>query len=155
MTVSPQTARKQIFQRILDCWSANAGDILSPIPELRFQGLELSGIPGATSFWARASTQLVTTRQAAHAMPEAPDGSNVVYETHGLVFLQIFAPMKNPEAWAKGELLAQVGQRMFMASETSSAVWFRNPRMVELQNDGTWYRWNVIAEYQFNQTKKD
>src|SRR3546814_19677064 len=62
----------------------------------------------------------------------------------------MFAPMKGKETWRKGELLSELGQRMLMASETGGGVWFRNRLIRELNNDGTFYRWNVITDYQFS-----
>lgn len=153
--INPQGARREMFARIGRCWEGKSGLIVGGAdPEMRYQGVEQGAKPGPLSFWARASTKNAFTRQAAHQMPrEGEGGAEVIYTTYGAVFIQVFAPMKNPHGWAHGELLAELGQRMFMASETSSAVWFRNPRYVELENDGTWYRWNVIADYQFNHAK--
>lgn len=148
--MTPQNARKEIFARIGGCWTAHAPAIVDPLPEMRYQGVEEAALPGATKFWARASTQLVTTRQSAFVT----DGDvPIEYATAGVVFVQIFAPMK-PNGYAKGELLAELAQRMFMQGETPSGVWFRNPRINELANDGTWYRWNAIADFQFNQVKE-
>jgi hypothetical protein len=79
--------------------------------------------------------------------------SQPVYDNLGYITLQIFAPMNSPLAWSKGELLAELGQCMFMAAETSGGIWFRNPRIRTLDNDGSWYRWNVIADYEFSQVK--
>ena len=151
MSIQPQAARKEIFARIAGCWAAS--DILDPMPELRFQGAEKPGLPGAEKYWARASTQLVATRNSAHIMSDEPGASPAEFLTTGLVFIQIFAPMKTVNSYAKGELLAELGQRMFMAANTNSGVWFRNPRINELSPDGSWYRWNVVSEYQFNQVK--
>lgn len=153
MSTTPQGARKEVFALIAAGWGAGAPAIVNALqaPELRFQGLEKEGLPGSTKYWARASTQLATTRQSAFVNEEA--GCPVEYETAGVVFVQIFAPMTEPTSYAKGELLAELAQRMFMATETASGVWFRNPRINELVPDGTWYRWNVIADFQFNQMK--
>lgn len=155
MTATPQQARKEIFALIAAEWAAKAPAIVAPlaVPEVRWQGVEKAALPGATKFWARAGTQLATTRQNAHIMPDGPGGSPVQFGTAGIVTIQIFAPMKEPASYAKGELLAELGQCMFMATETASGVWFRNPRINELPSDGTWYRWNVIADFQFNQVK--
>lgn len=153
MTLTYQQARKEMFAKVNDCWQAHAGDIVSPIPEIRWQGVEEGALPGADKFWMRVGTNTVTTRQSGHMSPDAPGGSPVVYDTYGFITLQMFAPMKGKDTWSKGELLSELGQRMFMASETGGGVWFRNPRIRELNNDGTWYRWNVIADYQFSQTK--
>lgn len=151
--ITPQNARKEMFALVETCWAAKAGDIVSPIPEIRYQGVEEAALPGATNFWMRIGTTTVTTRQSGHQSPDGPDGSPVVFDTYGFITLQMFAPMKGKDTWSKGELLSELGQRMFMASETGGGVWFRNPRIRELNNDGTWYRWNVIADYQFSHTK--
>jgi hypothetical protein len=151
--IRPQEARKEMFLKVDECWTANAEPIVGYVPEIRWQGVEEGALPGADKFWMRASTTTVTTRQSGHMSPDAPDGSPVVYDTYGFITLQVFAPMKGKDTWSKGELLSELGQRMFMASETGGGVWFRNPRIRELNNDGTWYRWNVLADYQFSHTK--
>jgi len=151
MSATPQQARKEIFALLADKWAA--GTIVSPVPEIRYQGVEKAATPGADKFWAMASTQLVTTRQRAHIMPDGPGMSPPEYVTDGFLVVQLFAPMKSPTAYATGELLAAFVQCIFMAAETASGVWFRNPRINELEAAGTWYRWNVIVDFQFNQTK--
>lgn len=153
MSATPPQARKEIFARVQTCWDAGAGAIVDPIPELRFQGVEKPALPGGTKFWARASTQLADTRQRGHTMPDDAAPSQPFYQTDGAVFVQIFAPMKAPGDYAKGELLATLAQRMFMGYRTASGVTFYRPRMIELPNDGTWYRWNAIADFEFNQVK--
>ena len=153
MMLTYQQARKEMFAKVEGCWEAHAGAIVGYTPEIRWQGVEEGKLPGADKFWMRASTTTVTTRQGGHMSPEGPEGSPVVYDTYGFITLQVFGPMKGKDSWSKGELLSEVGQRMFMASETAGGVWFRNPRIRELNNDGTWYRWNVISDYQFSQVK--
>lgn len=136
------------------CWTAKTPAIVDYVPEIRFQGVELAALPGADKYWMRVSTQGVASPQRGHRMPEV-GVSKPVYDNLGFITLQIFAPMTSVDSYAKGELLAEVGQGMFMASETGGSIWFRNPRIRENDNDGTWYRWNVIADYQFSQVKGD
>lgn len=152
MTLTPQNARKELFALVEAEWTSKAGAIAGYVPEIRYQGVEEGTLPGADKYWMRASTQTVTTQQRGHRMPEAGI-SQPVYDNFGFITLQIFAPMKSVDSYAKGELLAELGQCMFMASETGGSIWFRNPRIRELDHDGTWYRWNVIADYQFSQVK--
>jgi hypothetical protein len=156
MSLSPQQARKQMFALVDGVWNAKAAAIVGGsdpyVPHIRYQGAEEGALPGADKFWMRCSTQGVMNPQRGHRMPETGI-SQPVYDNIGFITLQIFAPMKVGESYAKGELLAELGQCMFMASETGGSVWFRNPRIRELDNDGTWYRWNVIADYQFSQVK--
>lgn len=154
MTVSAPNARREMFAHINACWQADTLAIVGYVPEIRWQGLEKKTVPGADKFWMRASTQEVDTNHSGFAVPQF-GVSDVVYDTDGVVTLQIFAPMKERTAYDLGEKLAQVGRRAFMATSTPSAVWFRRPRVRELDNDGTWYRWNVIADYHFSQVKGD
>lgn len=150
--ISQQNARKQIFTVVHTIWQDRAGAIAGYIPEIRWQGVEEGALPGTDKFWMRVSTNNVTTNQVGHRTVE-PGVSDVVYRTVGFIVLQIFAPMKGADSYAKGELLSELGQAMFMARETPGSVWFRNPRIREIDNDGTWYRWNVIADYQFDQIR--
>lgn len=152
MTLRPQQARMELFALVDATWNAKAGALVGYVPHIRYEGQEEAGLPGADKFWMRASTKGVAALQRGHMMPEAGQ-SKAVYDNIGFITLQIFAPMNSLGSYAKGELLAEVGQCMFMASETGGSIWFRNPRIRELENDGTWYRWNVIADYQFSQVK--
>jgi hypothetical protein len=156
--ITPQNARKEMFALLANKWAAGAGHVGSAAsvvgyaPEIRYQGVEKAELPGADKFWLRAKTTNVTTRQRGHQVDE-PGVSKVVYDTFGFITLELSAPMKSPSSYAKGELLSELGQCMFMASDTPGGVWFRNPRIIILDNDGTWYRWDVIADYQFSHTK--
>jgi hypothetical protein len=154
MSLQPQEARKQMLAAVDTAWQAGAGAIVGSSPDIRYQGVEEGPLPGADKFWMRAGTQGVSNHQRGHRMP-LTGISKPVHDNKGFITLQIFAPMNSPTAYAKGELLAQLGQAIFMATETGGSIWFRNPRIRELDNDGTWYRWNVIADYQFSQVKGD
>ena len=154
MSTTYQSARKSIFSLIDTKWQAKAPAIVGgAAPEIRYQGAEKAEKPAASAYWMRAGTQTATTRQTAYIDPEAPGQSPPEFTTDGVVILQLFAPMTGPGSYAKGELLAEAAQCMFMATQTSEGVWFRNPRINELENDGTWYRWNIIADFQFNQVR--
>lgn len=154
MTLSYQQARKDVFSLVDAAWNAQAGAIVGgSVPEMRYQGVEKSTAPDNGAYWARSSTQSVTTVQK--GFRQNTSNSPVIFTTNALVFIQIFAPMKVAGSWAIGELLGKLGQCMFMASDTQTGVWFRNPRVLEINNDGTWYRWNVVSNFQFDQTKGD
>ena len=154
MTVNPQTARKEMLALFANPWTTAANAIIGYNPEIRYQGLEKPGLPGADKYWGRLSTQESDTMHKGHRLAD-PGVSDVVYDTLGVITFQLFAPMNSPTSWEKGELLNQAARRIFMASSTASGVWFRRPRVRALDNDGTWYRWNVSADYQFSQVKGD
>lgn len=150
--ITPQNARKAMLAHVNTLWGSGAAAIAGSTPEIRWQGVELPTLPGSDKYWMRVSTENVTTRQKGHRI-EDPGISKVVYQTNGFITLEIFAPMNSRESFSRGELLAELGQCMFMATQIGGEIWFRNPRIRPLNNDGTHYRWNVIADYQFDQVK--
>lgn len=148
MATTPTNARDEIFRLFTDNF-----DVSAIVDEcvIRYQGKESGAVP--EKYWLRVSTQQVTSPQSAHIMRDDPGQSPVEYETNGLVFVQVFAPMSDEDSFRKGELIATHSRDIFRAVETPSGVWFRNARFNELDPDGKHYRWNVKVEYQFNERK--
>lgn len=154
MSASPQQARKEMIARFDAVWNTKAPAIVAPadVPEIRYQGLERGALPGSKTYWVRFGTTMVTTEEGGYVQGDGPEQSPVAYEAYGFITVQLFAPMI-PGGYEKGELLAELAQCMFMRYETPSSVWFRKPRIEQLENDGTWYRWNVFVDYRFSQVK--
>lgn len=154
MSATPQNARKEIIARFDAVWNDKAPAIVAPddAPVIRYQGVEKGALPGAKKYWVRFGTTLVTTEEGGYVQGDGPEQSPVAFETYGFLTAQLFAPMIG-DGHTKGELLAELAQCMFMRYETPSGVWFRNPRINGLENDGTWYRWNIIVDFRFSQIK--
>lgn len=150
--MAPPTARREVFALFAAGFAAEAATIVGSAVDVRYQGVEEPMSPGALEYFVRASTQLADTGQSGFVVAEHA-AKGVRFTTDGVAIFQVFAPMKSPGAYAKGELLASLVQRIFMSAETPSGVWFRRPRINELENDGTWYRWNVLTDFQFDQAK--
>jgi hypothetical protein len=148
MPTNPTNARDEIFRHFTDNFDASA--IVDPVV-IRYQGFERGEVP--KKYWVRLSSQQVTSPQSAHIMTDEPGASPVAYDTNGLVFVQVFAPMSEEDSYRKGELIATLARDIFRAVETPSGVWFRNARFNELDPDGKHYRWNVKVEYQFSERK--
>lgn len=148
MPTTPTNARDEIFRLFTDDF-----DVSAIVDEcvVRYQGNERGDPP--KKYWVRISTQQVTSPQAAHIMRDEPGASPIAYDTNGLVFVQVFAPMSDEDSFRKGELIATKARDIFRAVETPSSVWFRNARFNELDPDGKHYRWNVKVEYQFSERK--
>ncbi len=158
MTSTPTIARDEIFRLFNNAMIA--ADIRDPadntpifeaMPTLRFQGREKAELPGG--FWLRISTQQVSSRADGFVQTDEPTPSPNAYETAGLIFVQVFAPMSDRDSYRKGELLAAFVRDIFRRAETQSGVWFRNSRFNEVGSDGKNYSWNVKAEYQYNERK--
>jgi len=119
---------------------------------IRYQGKEKGEEP-KRDYWVRISTSEVGSPQVAFAMTPEPDASPSVYESFGLVFVQVFAPMSEEDSFHNGDLIAKAARDIFRRVETPSGVTFRNARFNELDNDGKFYRWNVKVEYEYTERK--
>jgi hypothetical protein len=135
-------------------------EALNPDVEIRYQGvlfaLNKALLPvDPSKYWVRFSMRSVMSRQAAFVMSDDAEQSPIAYETNGLLFVQVFAPMSAVDGFRKGGLLAQDAQAIFRRAETPAGVVFRNARINELEDDTKSFRWNVIAEYEFDETIRD
>lgn len=149
MPTNPTNARDEVFGLFTEAW--NAGTIVTPVPEIRYQGKEIGATP--EGYFVRLSMQQVGSPQGGFAMTEEPDASPIAFDTFGLIFVQVFAPMSAEDSWRYGDLLATFARDIFRRVETPSGVWFRNARYNELDNDKKRYRWNVIVEYDYSERK--
>jgi len=149
MTATPSQARDETYRLFTDAWKAS--NLRNPMPEIRYQGKEKGEIP--TGAYVRISMQQVTSPQSAFVIGDDPGETPIQYTTHGLVFVQLFVPASERDGFFNGELLATFGRDIFRAARTPSGVWFRNSRFNELDPEGSKLRWNVKAEYEYDEVK--
>lgn len=143
MSADYDEATDEMFALVAAGWQASLS-IVTPIPELRWPA-DTSAIPDPSQYWARVSRQTVLERQATFR--------NGVkrYVTSGLIFVQVFAPVSEANGWEKGSKLAKLARNIFRGAETSSSVWFRNARINELTADRGAHRFNVVAEFEYDE----
>jgi hypothetical protein len=149
MYSSPIDARDEMFGWFDDRWdTAVVPTILAEPCEVRWQGKEEGTIP--EDYFVRISTQAAKT-EGGGFMQNGQGSTPQVFDTYGLLFVQVFAPMAVEDSYRKGELLAIAARDIFRASETASGTWFRKARYVEVANDGKHYGWKVTVEYEFSE----
>lgn len=148
MFTNPLDARDEMFALFAAGWEAT--DVLDTPPEIRWQGKEKGDIP--PGYFVRVYTIGVKSEQRGFLQRDDPGASPPVFDTCGMIYASVFAPMSAEDSFRNGELLARAGRDIFRSAETPSGVWFRNARYVELPNDGKHYGWNVIVEYEFSET---
>lgn len=149
MTTSYVNAVDEIFSLFNIAWSAEAPAIVGngETPEIRWQGVEDENIPNFNKYWCRVSQQTVEEPQTSLA---GNDGKRR-YTTSGLIFVQLFCPKSDAQAMDKGRNLATVARNAFRGKTTSGKVWFRNARINELAPEDNAYRFNIIAEYEYDE----
>jgi hypothetical protein len=146
MTTTYPQAIDEMFAMFSTAWNAQSMAIVGYVPAIRWPGVEEPEKPDLTKFWARVSQQTVIERQITFR-----NGVDKRYETSGLLFVQIFAPMSDPQAMAKLRALAVVARNTFRGKASASLIWFRNCRINELAPDGKAYRLNVVSDYQYDE----
>lgn len=146
MTATYPQAIDEMYGLFNTAWAAGAPAIVGYLPEIRWQGVEKEGSPETKKYWCRVSSQSVLERQITFR-----NGTDKRYQTDGLLFVQVFAPMSDAKAMENLRALAVVARNAFRGKTTSSMIWFRNVRINELGPDNKAYRCNVVAEYQYDE----
>lgn len=116
--------------------------------EIRYQGKINKTEPG-TAFVLLSMQQVLSPQRGFLHTEDGADSG--VFETAGLVFGQVHVPMASEDAFRNGDLIATALRNIVRQTDTGSGMWFRNARFNELPSDGQFYKWNVIAEYEFDE----
>lgn len=141
------SAVDQMFALFNVAFLASAPAVVGYVPDIRWQGINEGTKPDAAKYWCRVSQQTVIEEQTTLA---GSDGKKR-YTASGLVFVQLFCPIADVEASPKGRLLAVIARNAFRGKTTSGKVWFRNVRINELSNEESAVRFNVVAEYEYDE----
>lgn len=147
MTTDYIAAKDQMFALFNAAWKLNATAVVGYLPEVRWQGVPEATLPDQSKYWCRVSKETVIEEQTTFS----GDDGKKRYTGTGLLWVQIFGPVSDIEAQHKGELLAVIARNAFRGKTTSGKVWFRNVRIAELPNDESAVRFNVVAEYEYDE----
>lgn len=140
----------EINALFLEAWTQGSPAIVGSVPEIRWQGVQERDIPEPSKFWCRVSRQTVTEEQATLSTCEGRPGQKK-YTASGLVFVQIFCPKSNQQAFELGQKLAKVARNAFRGKSTPGGIWFRNVRINELSPEELYERLNVVAEFEYDE----
>lgn len=141
------TAIDSIFAFFMAAWNADTLAVLDEAPAIRWQGKEEATLPDPSKYWVRISQQSIDELQKTYTA----ENSKKRFENNGIVFLQIFCPKTESNSFYIGRQLAAIGKSIFRGKSTSAGVWFRNVRIKELSSEESFHRFNVVAEYQFDE----
>lgn len=151
MTIEYNQAVDQINSKFWEVWnSSQTSSIVGYVPETRWWGIEEPTLPDGSKFWCRVSVQSANETQACFSSyDDTPNKKR--YNCSGLVFVQIFCPKSNAKAAELGRSLAQIAKKAFRGKSTADGVWFRNVRINELAPENLFYRFNIIAEFEYDE----
>lgn len=143
-------ARNEINSLFLTAWNLYSATIVSYVPEIRWQGVQYRDLPDGSKFWVRVSKQTVFEEQTTLSACEGAPGQKR-YTASGLVFVQIFCPKSNTQAFELGQELAKIARNAFRGKTTPGKIWFRNVRINELNPEELYERFNVVTEFEYDE----
>lgn len=145
--ITQSEARDEIFALFKTAWEAGTIDIVSYIPNIEYQGVQPIATPDIAKHWCRISIQTVSENQASLS----DENGQRTYTAYGLVFVQVFCPRSERNGFERGISLAQIAKRAFRGKATPGRIWFRNVRLNELEPENSFYRLNVVAEFEYDE----
>lgn len=93
----------------------------------------------------------VMVRHAAGRQNNLGGRGNRSFLRLGVIIVTIHTP--SASGLSDGYQLAKVVADAYEGASSPNGVWFRNVRLNELGRDGTFYRMNVLVDFEYNETK--
>lgn len=141
-------ATDEMKAHVLAVWRSATTQYMGAIQPMLFQGVT-AAIPASPALWARLSINTVDQGQS-----KLSDMNFAGAKTHtaiGNVFVQVFMPIAVADSWRKGTLIANKVKNALALRTASGTVWFRNPRIAELDPEQSFHRLNVVAEFEYDE----
>lgn len=100
-----------------------------------------------TSKWCRA-----TIRHAVSGQASLTNSQGVrKWVRSGTLSVQVFTP--SGTGLGLSDRIASTIRGAYEGFATSGGVWFRNARVSEIGDDGTWYQVNVLVDFEYHEIK--
>jgi hypothetical protein len=145
-------ARDEVVKAFETAWQANAAAIVGFTPEVRYKDIQTRAPEPTGAYWVRVSLQSVDeVRTGVSSCPDENDQEQKRYTVSGLVFVQLFGPVNDDEAQLNLELLAVIARNAFRGKRRPGGLFFQNARINDLTPEDTKIRFNVVAEYQYDE----
>lgn len=138
-----ETARDAMYGVVKTAWDANAAAIAGYVPTIYYDGVGTSSDPDPDEHWAEANIRHTTGTQATLSRRR--------FEKRGIITVSVFANLTVAGGLREGELLAAVAKEALEGVDTPEGVWFRNTRIQEVGASKTWYQFNVISEFVYDE----
>jgi hypothetical protein len=148
--ITQSAARGEIFTQFKTGWDSNSAAVAGYIPEVEWQGVQLRETPDIGKYWVRVSIQTVGENQSSLSVAEGINGQRR-YTAFGFVIIQVFAPRSTKDSFQNGIKLAEIAKKIFRGKTTPGKIWFRNVRVNELSPENSFYRLNVVAEFEYDE----
>jgi hypothetical protein len=140
-----ETAYETITTRFGTEFDIGCTDAVGAPIEVRYDGVEESEVPEAS--FARFVMDPVDEDQA--TLRNGEYGSR--YEHNGLIIVQLLIDRQAVDVAETARKVAVVARNIFRGQTFDGCIIFRNVRINRLDPENRFWRYNVIAEYQFDE----
>ena len=149
MSIEYIAAEDEMFGIVNGAWiAAYEAQNLDYVPQLFFPGqLELP--PQTKQIYARCSFSVVTDKQIGLANA----GGLSLYETVGLLAVQVYAPKTVVSSFRSAKQIASLVRDAFCKSSVSGELWFRDQKLTPTSGNETMNQVNVVVTCTFKTTK--
>lgn len=148
MSLSDTEALAEINITVENAWTAGVPSIAgSAGHSLRFKGKKEANPAG---YWARVSADRIASPLASLADETTFGNNKKRYETTGVVFVQVYAPKSENNSFKKGLQIAEIVRDAFRSAGQAGSVWYEDARINDLPDDGSSWRWNVVATFRYD-----
>lgn len=150
MTLTYPQAVDEIFGQFHNEWLASSAAIAGYVPHIYWKGVEEPEKIDGSAYFVRASQQTVAEGQGS-LTTQIGATTKRRWRTVGLVVIQIFCPRSDVQGMERGRLLAELARNCFRGQATENGVWFRNARIIEQPPEELFNRFNIVAEYEYDE----
>lgn len=118
---------------------------------IRFYGRDEVKPPDASKFQIEVSNVISTSRQTSLGTVRTSRADKArLFTSTGTIYARISAPKSGSNNYRRGQELAAAIQKGYRPAQASS-VWYRNARVQELPLEQGSYRFNVMADFSFDE----
>lgn len=150
MPIEYDAAQDEMKSQFWQAWTADTSAIVGYVPEVRWANNEEPTKPANDKFWLRLSLLNAKESQSTLSNCEGAPGKKR-YTAAGLVYMQLFCPKSTVNADQLGQQLSKVARNAYRGKKTAGGIWFRNVRIVPTIPEELFYRFNIIAEYTYDE----
>lgn len=149
MTRTYEAASDEMFSLVKQAWDAGTIAIVGYIPTLYWPGITESATTDGDKFSARITRATVKDIQST-LCTNVGSNNQRRFTNYGFLQIQVKCPKSVAQAYVLGGRLAKLLQASLRKHDASGEVWFTNVRFHELPVKDLFYRFDVIADYQYD-----
>lgn len=139
-----------IYGRFKAAWDADAGAIAGYVPKVEYDNPSTANYASLDTIFARLTVR--NTFEGLIGFGEL-GGAKRLYETNGLLVIQIFVPKTDNSGTQVGRRLAEMARDAYRVAGYDSDLWYRDAAVFEQPPDERWKQFNVNVDYDYTDTK--